>query len=402
MRGLVLAILCVPAFAIASPSIEVVDHGTTVEVIGHEISAANFNVMAVRSRLQIQLLGNPQVPKIFPPDKTIRQIEIADGATARWLSVKLVFDHDGVASLAPVTKVSQVGDDLHLVIPRSAIKAAPEPKAIDKAAPAPKAETKPVEAAPLVAEVKPVAKPEVKTEAKPEPKPEPKPEAKVEANETKPEAEHEAKPTAAAHAEDEDEAAGSANEEHAPAPVKHATAAPVVHKEEPGTRLPTMIALGIAALGLGFWLLKKKRTSPAALQSIHVIAQRSLGNKARIVWLAAGPREMIVSVTAQQVRVLGQWKSEPAPATEAREMLRDIPRDIPRDISRDVPREIPREMSREIRMPAPRASSPAVSGLMRLRDRLPSFPGADEAPPEDIEPDAVWAKEILAATAGRR
>jgi flagellar biogenesis protein FliO len=72
-------------------------------------------------------------------------------------------------------------------------------------------------------------------------------------------------------------------------------------------------ALGLAAIGAGIWLIRRRKGGNVpAHSSIEVIAQRSLGGKARIVWLSAGQREMIVSVTAQQVRMLGQWRKTDA------------------------------------------------------------------------------------------
>jgi len=128
------------------------------------------------------------------------------------------------------------------------------------------------------------------------------------------------------------------------------------------------------------------------------MAQRSLGAKAKVVWLSAGGREMVVAITPQNVRMLSQWdKQETAP--------------LPR--AQTVP-------PAESQQPA----SEAVAGILRLRARTNApfhdaanantldgpRPRARTYQPEinedvatgDDDADAVWAREILAATGGRR
>jgi len=113
-----------------------------------------------------------------------------------------------------------------------------------------------------------------------------------------------------------------------------------------------------------------------------VIAQRSLGAKAKVVWLSAGGRDMVVAITPQNVRMLSQWeKQEPLPRAQT------------------VP-------------PADQAPSEAVAGILRLRAKTNvPYPRARTHAPADInedvatgddEADAAWAREILAATGGRR
>ncbi len=116
MRAMVLAVVLAPVTAMAAPSFEVVDHGDSAEVIAHEMTAAKLTVAPVRSRLEVPLVGMTPATRIFPPDKTIKQIEI-DPDSGR-LSVKLVYEHEGVKGIAAFAKATQVGADVHLVFPR--------------------------------------------------------------------------------------------------------------------------------------------------------------------------------------------------------------------------------------------------------------------------------------------
>src|ERR1051325_9558467 len=86
----------------------------------------------------------------------------------------------------------------------------------------------------------------------------------------------------------------------------------------------------------------------------------SLAGKARIVWLSVGQHEMVVSVTAQQVRMLSQWRKIDAPAvlphaTSFADELRSNTQTLPRTITAPIPTMSDKPMS------------PAVSGLIRLR-----------------------------------
>jgi len=163
---------------------------------------------------------------------------------------------------------------------------------------------------------------------------------------------------------------------------------------DPWSRISMYGALGLVAAGAGIWMMRRRRSQLAPDATIEIIAQRSLGGKARIVWLCAGQREMLVSVTAQQVRMLGQWRKTDAPAA------------LPTAHAHTAPAapqlELPDRFSDKL---IDKALSPAVSGILRLRGRtsnpLPE-PVGDEVATEDIEADALWAKEILAATGARR
>jgi flagellar biogenesis protein FliO len=266
-----------------------------------------------------------------------------------------------------------VGSDVHLTFPRHAQIAAPA------AAPA----------APTPAPAK-IEAPKVDATPVPVPTPVPAP-AKIEAPKV------EAAPAPAI-------AKVSAPVEKPPEPAKLGTPIPPEKRDWSGTGFYMIAALG--TLGGAAYIMKKKRAAAATQTStIDVIAQRTLGNKAKVVWLAAGQREMIISVTGTQVRMLGQWPRGTAntPALESN----DGPR-LPR---------LPTATAVET-APAERPSlSPSVAGILKLRaqtqnnlpligrtptaPRLPTIEPAPDLDTDDREPDLAWAKEILAVT-GRR
>jgi flagellar biogenesis protein FliO len=71
-----------------------------------------------------------------------------------------------------------------------------------------------------------------------------------------------------------------------------------------------VLILGIlaGAGGLVVWA-KKKRPASAAQPAINVIASKSLGGKARVVLLAAGERELLLSVSDRgAARLIGKWR----------------------------------------------------------------------------------------------
>jgi len=372
MRLAVIALIAVPAAAFAdpTPTFEVLDRGTAVEVIAHNVTMANTAITPIRSRLEVPLVGHPRADKALPTDATVKVVEF-DGNEQRVLSVKLGFERPEVKALAKFAQAIQVGSDVHIMFPRlvPAVGAAivlPEPTLpaalAAKLAQAPVPVATVTAPAPVAPEAK-VAAPVPPTETKPEPKAEPKTTEPVAATTA---------PTPATTA-------------------KPATVAPA--KEDAWQKLSMYGAIGLAAIGCGMWLLRRRKAQQGVVSTIDVIAQKSLGGKAKIVWFTAGGREMVVAVTPQAVRMLGQWKksagnteniaSSPLPAAQTYA-----------------------EGSREVR-PEKGASSAAVGGILKLRERrsvhnIPMPLVSDEVATDDIEADTAWAKEILAATGARR
>src|SRR3954462_10960754 len=72
----------------------------------------------MRSRLEIPIATGPAAKRVTPGDATVKLIEL-DGVDAnRMLSVKLGFQRPDVKTLARYAQAIQVGDDLHILVPR--------------------------------------------------------------------------------------------------------------------------------------------------------------------------------------------------------------------------------------------------------------------------------------------
>jgi flagellar biogenesis protein FliO len=355
--ALVTLAVLVPAIAHAQVSFEVADHGDSVEVIAHNIEARSTNISAVRSRIEIPITGSPIAARTPMTDSTVLFAEL-DGHS---LSVKTRLDHPEVTKLATLAKAEQNGTDLHLTFPRHA--------AIEVA--------KPVEAPKPVEAAKPVVKPEpapVVVEKKPDIK--------------------------------QAQAALAAATTNAAPAAKIEPAKPIgkpIPAEQPTTlSSPALYGVGaLVTLLLCGYLLKKRKKADAAASTIDVIAQRSLGSKAKVMWLSAGGRELLVSVTNSNVRMLGQWSKTdrdalPRAATLGRNSFQN---ELDSAEAEPVP---------------PPIQSSAVSGILKLRARtsapligraptIPSLPKVNEdVATEDAEADLEWAMEILTASGVRR
>ncbi|MEO7734446.1 MAG: flagellar biosynthetic protein FliO [Kofleriaceae bacterium] len=308
----------VPAAIDLTPSFEIRDRGDAVEVIAHNIKAVRTAILPMRSRLEIPIAAGPAAKRLTPGDATVKLIEL-DGADAnRMLSVKLGFERPDVKTLARYAQAIQVGDDLHVIVPRKV--------PTDGVAPKLPEPTIPPALAAAVAKLDPpatlgpridpasAARPEIKLDAKAI--------AKIEPIEAKPEAKPDARPAVLGPSLPPATVAAATTTTAKPVPApaaKPARADPPLKQvlapeaDDAWSKISLYGALGLAALGAGIWLIRRRKGGHVAPHSsIEVIAQRSLGGKARIVWLSAGQREMIISVTAQQVRMLGQWRKTDA------------------------------------------------------------------------------------------
>lgn len=366
-----------PARPIA-PSFEVIDRGDAVEVIARNVKAARTGITPIRSRLEVPVLGHPRAPADAPKDPTVKQIELA-GAEQRVLSVKLDFDRAEVKTLSRYAQALQVGDDLHLLVPRKVPDGAapvvlPEPTLPPEIAAKIEAKieaTRPPPGAPATASTLPNHAVSATPPAPAAPPPS-----------TSPSAPDAAAPSVAAPPRQE-----------APPKSLARPAAP-----DPWSKITMYAAAGLALAGCAAWLVRRRKGLQAPGSPIDVIAQRSLGGKARIVWLSAGAREMIVAVTPQQVRMLGQWRKQDAPTGLPEALALDHVRDrlAERTSASAIPGGAPA---------APSAgSSSAVAGIMRLRAQTvqPPEPTEEELAAADTEADATWAKELLAATTRAR
>jgi flagellar biogenesis protein FliO len=377
---------------------------------------------------------------VLPVDPTVKLIELDSEDATRVLSVKLSFDYPDTKAVSRFAQAIQVGDDLHVLVPRKVpadggAARLPEPTL----PPAIAAAVAQLEGAPSTlgpkldasSARKPEAKPEARADAKPEAKPEAKPDNKPEARpetaeakiDAKPEAKLDAKPEAKLDAKPEEklEAKLGTTSETRTETTAGATAAPrpedanragkprgdgkllnqalAPDTDDTWSKISMYAALGLAAAGAGLWLMRRRRAQTAPAATIEVIAQRSLGGKARIVWLSAGPREMIVSVTAQQVRVLGQWRKSEATLPTAQARNDGRPRGETID-DRSTAGAADGFASGTGDLPRP--VSPAVTGILRLRGRTGQMTAVSEdVASGDVVADELWAKEILAATEAR-
>jgi len=273
--ALVTLAVLVPAISHAEGvSFEVADHGDSVEVIAHNVEARSTNISAVRSRIEVPIAGSPMAARQSMTDSTILFAEF-DGHS---LSVKTRLDHPEVTKLAGLAKAEQIGNDLHLTFPRHAVIEAvkPAPVAIEAA--------KPVEApTPVVAPPTPVVV------------------------EKKPDIKQAQAALAAATTNATPAPPAPAGTKIEPAPVKP-PGKPIPAEQPTTLSSPALYGMGalVTLLACGY-MLKKRKKLAASVSTIDVIAQRSLGNKAKVMWLSAGGRELLVSVTNSNVRMLGQW-----------------------------------------------------------------------------------------------
>jgi flagellar biogenesis protein FliO len=374
MRSLLaLVLVAVPAVAFAETpavSFEIADHGDSVEVIAHNVEMKDATLSAVRSRIEIPVSGQPVASRARMTDGTVMLVEF-DGISNRVLSVKTKLEHPEVKALAGLAKATQVGTDLHLTFPRHVN--ANANVNVNVGTIPPKAEAK----------VEP--KVETKIETKAETKVEPKLETKTPTLTPTP----------------------------TPLPVAKAPVdnrpVPAMEKDSIATS-PGLYAFGalVTLLACGY-VLKKKKKDTAATSTIDVVAQRTLGNKAKVMWLSAGGREMLVAVTQQKVQMLGQWAKGTG--------------DLPRATSLEQPRASRRSITSfqqelaaeaETQAAPARTESSAVSGILKLRARTsgplngragtvpPLYQVNEEVATDDEDADLEWAKEILTATGGRR
>lgn len=357
---LALALVAGPVRAGASP-FELRDQGDRVEIVARGWTVADPSaVIVTRERLELVVAGGLTAARQSYEDATVRRVEVR-GREPRVLSIKLRVDHDRVAALAKLATVTQVGDDIVVVIPR----------AVPRPAPAPVPATTAIAAPPTAAAA---------TTATTAPSPAAAPPA--------------APPTAASATP-----ATSTAKPAPTAPVAAAAALPAAPAITPPARTRLggastsatgarwwMLLAGLVLVGGGAMVMARRRQrAPVAASRIELIDSRPLGGKSRVVWLSAGDRELMVAVSPQQVRLLGQWRRNRDHALEAIE---------PSDGATPPP----------ARGSAPRLktvpASPAVSGILRLRDK--PAPLADDIASGDAEADEQWARDILAATGGRR
>lgn len=186
---------------------------------------------------------------------------------------------------------------------------------------------------------------------------------------------------AAAH--DSAEAAGTAVEE------------PQLGKQEEQGQ-GYVIVLGVLALAGGAAMLfrkKRKRGDDVPAAELQVVATKHLGGKARIVWLNAGERELLVAVGDGSPRLLSQWRQRPGSATSKASVFEQKLKEMaPEPEAQASP--TPKRRTLKTRKP----TSPAIAGILKLRGEEPAV--SEDVATEDADADAEWARELLKATRG--
>ena len=376
--------------AAGGPTFEILDRGEAVEVIAHDLKAARTAITPTRQRLEIELAGMPNVPSLSPPSGGIVKVIELDGSEARRLSIKLNFERPQVKTLARFAQAIQVGNDLHVMFPKTvpaegASVVLPDPTVPPELAQKlQQPQPQPQASAPAPALIGPPPNPAAPPAPQPAPKAAPPPAAAPPAQLT---AKAEPKPEPAAEQKPEPEPTAAI----AP-PAKAPTLGTAPPSDDTWGKLATYGALGLGALGCGIWFLRRRKAGLGPTSSIDVIAQRSLGGKAKVVWLAAGGREMVVAVTHQNVRMLSQWeKQEPLPRAQTVQPDSSPPSEAVAGILR---------LRAKTNAPFHEVANGNDGPRPRARTYIPEI--NEEVATDDVEADTAWAREILAATGGRR
>ncbi len=417
VASLILMVTAAGATAAPDRRFEVLDRGDQVEVIATGVTAKpGAKVAVVRERLEIELAGMPRPGARESADATVQIVEIR--GSRRVLSMKLRLEHDGVVAVRGLAAFVQTGDTLHVTIPR---------QLPTTAAAAPVTATAPTQPAAVVTPpvTPPVTSASVET---------PPAAATAGATPGKPSIGGATTPAAAT-------VVVTAEPPLPPSVTGTGTGtAPSVTPLRPQPRSPfagsrwLLVLVGLVLVGGGVAaVLKRNRKPLVAGADIDVIASRSLGGKSRIVWLAAGDREVLVAVSPQAVRLLGSWRRgdrgdrtdrtlgglgelgeldelgelELEPALAERPARQEDERAARRDLERPVRPDTERPRAEVARGSSVHLQpSAAVSGILRLRGQSAaaraetnSKPPSDHAS-DDPEADEQWARDVLANTNG--
>jgi flagellar biogenesis protein FliO len=97
---------------------------------------------------------------------------------------------------------------------------------------------------------------------------------------------------------------GPKGEEPPPLPANPGATSGATSGATTGLALIALLSVGALA-----WWKRRRPQAAAPGEAIEMLAQSSLGGRARAMWLRAGERNMVVAVTAQAVQVLASWPS---------------------------------------------------------------------------------------------
>ena len=360
LPALSLLISVLPVSAAAGPAmpVSVEDRGDHVAIVLSGARTAAERPEPRGDRLELPLEQAPPTIEIRLEDQTVRKVELrAQPPSAR---VQLRHGSESTRLAAEMAELRQHGDRLEIIVPREpreaarARRAAAALAADDAAARAPAAPAHPTLPAPAVPATAPAA-------------------------------------PAPAHAV----AAEGPAEVPAQLPARQSVALDVDRRRDDSSPFRTILTFAaMAGLVAGAWLWSRRKRAGGGLASpLEILAQVSVGPRARVVWLSAGKREMLISVSEKDVRVLGQWFADGARSVET------IPPPVVAAAASDESGE-----PRHARLPSARLrTNPSLSGLLRLRDQQAGIENVDNADNmhdagEGDEADTEWARQLVAAT----
>ena len=353
-----------PASAAAGPTLPVAieDRGDRVAIFLSGVRTTAQRPEPRGDRLELPLDQPPPAIEMRLDDATVRKVELRTNPP----SVRLQLRHGSESTrlAAEMAELRQHGDGLEIILPREPREAARARRAAAALAAAD------ATAAPAAGLTAPAA-PRAPAPAPPAPTPVSAPAAPLAAD-----------PVPA----DQPAAAATAP------PVHGATVGldrSRDRRSDDSSPLRTVLTFAaMAGLAAGGWLwMRRKRAGGRAANPLEILAQVSVGPRARVVWLSAGQREMLISVSEKDVRVLGQWQADgtraqtiPPPVAGADDSAPAEPRS-------------PRLPSARLR------TNPSLSGLLRLRDQHAGGDGGEnvELPATDSD-DTEWARQLVAAT----
>lgn len=375
--------------------LDVVDTGPDAIIVARDLKLASESLKVRSNRIEVSLVGKVPAQSTTVDDSTIAQLGIRIRSTGeRRLTITIKAGRDMARRLARRAVVRQVGDSVQLILAR---KIGLEPVAtfiedLDEDNEEPK------EAALTVAEDKPAAAAPVTTTP----------------------------------------------------PANAAPTADTTPKNSPGgaTSIIGLLLVFAAAVacGLGYREWQKRRSSAPALNGIDVLSVRNIGPKTRLMLVAVGNREMLLTVGPAGSNVLGRWSRnaaaspaleddfaahqaapieeppmpyrEPAPAArpiaspptanrayDARgfgapqRTARRQPTEQPMTARRPYPRgsNNPDEAVAEWN---PRPTSPAIRGILELRDQTLALDSVLGQSDDDV--DTEWEQALAGGTrAGR-
>jgi flagellar biogenesis protein FliO len=156
----------------------------------------------------------------------------------------------------------------------------------------------------------------------------------------------------------------------APAPLLAAPAAiaGTQTQSEFGLGRASALVLGLAACVV-LVLIARRRKQNATTDLIRVIASQSIGGKHKVVLIATGRREFLLSVSDKGARVIGRWQNRTTEKYEKEFFDVPVGEFGTMDFAEPTTTVRPR-LEKPIETPmALGPASPAIAGLLKLRDR---------------------------------